>query len=88
MIAEGDDGFGGKVGFEGVDQEISLKQDAVVEGGNILISMVMRDEPADVLTNKKRILIPNPQYRYGANDAEHEIGKIKPCQTIQCSVDC
>ena len=53
MIAEGDDGFGGKVGFEGVDQEISLKQDAMVEGGNILISMVMRDEPADVLTNKK-----------------------------------
>ncbi len=53
MIAEGDDGFGGKVGFEGVDQEISLKQDAVVEGGNILISMVMGDEPADVLTNKK-----------------------------------
>ena len=53
MIAEGDDGFGGKVGFEGVDQEISLKQNAVVEGGNILISMVMRDEPADVLTNKK-----------------------------------
>ena len=53
MIAGGDDGFGGKVGFEGVDQEISLKQDAVVEGGNILISMVMGDEPADVLTNKK-----------------------------------
>ena len=53
MIAEGNDGFRGKVGFEGVDQEISLKQDAVVEGGNILISMVMGDEPADVLTNKK-----------------------------------
>ena len=53
MIAEGDDAFGSKVGFEGVDQEISLKQDAVVEGGNILISMVMGDEPADVLTNKK-----------------------------------
>lgn len=53
MIAEGDDGFRGKMGFEGVDQEISLKQDAVVEGGNILISMVMGNEPADVLTNKK-----------------------------------
>ena len=53
MIAEGNDGFRGKMGFEGVDQEISLKQDAVVEAGNILISMVMRDEPADVLTNKK-----------------------------------
>lgn len=47
MIAEGDDGFGGKMGFEGVDQEICLKQDAVVEAGNILISMMMGDEPAD-----------------------------------------
>ena len=47
MIAEGDDGFGGKMGFEGVDQEICLKQDAMVEGGNILISMMMGDEPAD-----------------------------------------
>lgn len=53
MIAEGDDGFRGKVVFEGIDQEICFKQDAMVEGGNILISMVMRDEPADVLTNKK-----------------------------------
>lgn len=49
MIAEGDNGFGGKMGFEGVDQEISLEQNAVVEGGYILISMVMRDEPADSL---------------------------------------
>ena len=47
MIAEGDDGFGGKMVFEGVDQEISLKQNAVVEAGNILISMMMGDEPAD-----------------------------------------
>ena len=47
MIAEGDDGFGGKMVFEGVDQEISLKQDAMVEAGNILISMMMGDEPAD-----------------------------------------
>ena len=53
MIAEGNNGFGGKMVFEGVDQEISLKQDAVVEAGNILISMVMGNEPADVLTNKK-----------------------------------
>lgn len=49
MIAEGDDGFGGKMGFEGVDQEICLKQDAMVEAGYIRISMVMRDEPADSL---------------------------------------
>ena len=41
MIAEGDNGFGGKVGFEGVDQEICFEQDAVVEAGNILISMMM-----------------------------------------------
>ena len=47
MIAEGDDGFGGKMVFEGIHQEISLKQDAVVEAGNILISMMMGDEPAD-----------------------------------------
>lgn len=47
MIAEGNDGFGGKMGFEGIHQEISLKQDAMVEAGNILISMVMGDEPAD-----------------------------------------
>ena len=53
MIAEGDNGFGGKMCFEGVDQEICFKQNVVVEGGNILISMMMRDEPADVLTNKK-----------------------------------
>ena len=47
MVTERGDGFGGKVVFEGVDQEISLKQDAVVERGNILISVVMSDEPAD-----------------------------------------
>ena len=47
MIAEGNDGFGDKMGFEGVDQEIGLEQDAVVEAGNILISVVMGDEPAD-----------------------------------------
>ena len=30
-------------------------------------------------TNKKNTieeLLPNPQYRYGANDAENEVGKI------------
>lgn len=53
MIAEGNYGFGGKMGFEGVDQEICFEQNAMVEGGYILISMVMGDEPADVLTNKK-----------------------------------
>ena len=47
MIPEGDNGFGGKMAFEGVDQKISLKQDAMVEAGNILISMMMGDEPAD-----------------------------------------
>ena len=47
MIAEGDDAFGGKVGFEGVDQEICFEQNAVVEAGNILISMMMGNEPAD-----------------------------------------
>ena len=47
MIAEGDNGFGGKMVFEGVDQEISLEQNAVVEAGNILISMVMGDKPTD-----------------------------------------
>ena len=35
MIAEGNDGFRGKVVFEGIDQEIYFKQDAVVEAGNI-----------------------------------------------------
>ena len=47
MIAEGNNGFGGKMVFEGVDQEICFKQDAVVEAGYILICMVMGDEPAD-----------------------------------------
>lgn len=47
MIAEGDDAFGGKVGFEGIHQEICFEQNAVVEAGNILISMMMGNEPAD-----------------------------------------
>ena len=47
MIAEGDDAFGSKVVFEGIDQEISFKQNAVVEAGNIFISMMMSNEPAD-----------------------------------------
>ena len=47
MIAEGDDAFGSKVVFEGIDQEISFEQNAVVEAGNILISMMMGNEPAD-----------------------------------------
>ena len=47
MIAEGDDAFGSKVGFEGVDQEICFEQNVVVEAGNILISMMMGNEPAD-----------------------------------------
>ena len=41
MIAEGDDAFGSKVGFEGIHQEICFEQNAVVEAGNILISMMM-----------------------------------------------
>ena len=47
MIAEGDDAFGSKVGFEGIHQEISFEQNAVVEAGNILISMMMGNEPTD-----------------------------------------
>ena len=41
MIAEGDDAFKSKMVFEGIDQEICLEQNAVVEAGNILISMMM-----------------------------------------------
>ena len=47
MIAEGDDAFGSKVGFEGIHQEICFEQNAMVEAGYILISMVMGNEPAD-----------------------------------------
>lgn len=47
MIAEGDDAFKSKMVFEGIDQEICLEQNAVVEAGNILISMMMGNEPAD-----------------------------------------
>ena len=47
MIAEGDDAFGSKVGFEGIDQEICFEQNAMVEAGYILISMMMGDELAD-----------------------------------------
>ena len=47
MIAEGDDAFGSKLGFEGIDQEICFEQNAVVEAGNIFISMMMGNEPAD-----------------------------------------
>ena len=47
MVAEGDDAFGGKVGFEGIHQEICFEQNAMVEAGNILISMMMGNEPAD-----------------------------------------
>ena len=47
MIAEGDDAFGSKVGFEGINQEIGFEQNAMVETGYILISMVMGYEPAD-----------------------------------------
>ena len=47
MVAEGDDAFGSKVGFEGIDQEICFEQNAVVEAGYILISMMMSNEPAD-----------------------------------------
>lgn len=47
MIAEGDDAFKSKMVFEGIDQKISFEQNAVVEAGNILISMMMGNEPAD-----------------------------------------
>ena len=47
MIAEGDDAFGGKVVFEGIDQEICFEQNAIIEAGYILISMMMSNEPAD-----------------------------------------
>ena len=47
MVAEGDDAFGSKVVFEGIDQEICFEQNAVVEAGYILISMMMGNEPAD-----------------------------------------
>ena len=47
MITEGDDAFGGKVGFEGIHQEICFEQNAMVEAGYILISMMMGYEPAD-----------------------------------------
>ena len=47
MIAEGDDAFGSKVGFEGIHQEVCFEQNAVVKAGNILISMMMGNEPAD-----------------------------------------
>lgn len=47
MVAEGDDAFGSKMVFEGIDQEISFEQNAVIEAGNILISMMMGYEPAD-----------------------------------------
>ena len=47
MVAEGDDAFGGKVGFEGIDQKICFEQNAVVEASYILISMMMGYEPAD-----------------------------------------
>ena len=47
MIAEGDDAFKSKMVFEGIDQKISFEQNAVVEAGYILISMMMGNEPAD-----------------------------------------
>ena len=47
MVAEGDDAFGSKVGFEGIHQEICFEQNAVVEAGYILISMMMCDKLAD-----------------------------------------
>ena len=47
MIAEGDDAFGGKVVFEGIDQEICFEQNAIIEAGYIFISMMMSNEPAD-----------------------------------------
>ena len=47
MIAEGDDAFGGKVVIEGIDREICFEQNAIIEAGYILISMMMGNEPAD-----------------------------------------
>ena len=47
MVAEGDDAFGGKVVFGGIDQEICFEQNAIIEAGYILISMMMSNEPAD-----------------------------------------
>ena len=47
MVAEGDDTFKSKMVFEGIDQKISFEQNAVVEAGNIFISMMMGNEPAD-----------------------------------------
>jgi len=47
MIAEGDDAFKSKMVFEGIHQEICFEQNAVVEAGYILISMMMGNEPAD-----------------------------------------
>ena len=47
MVAEGDDAFGSKVGFEGIHQEICFEQNVMVEAGYILISMMMGYEPAD-----------------------------------------
>lgn len=47
MIVEGDDAFGGKVVIEGIDQEICFEQNAIIEAGYILISMMMSNEPAD-----------------------------------------
>lgn len=47
MVAEGDDAFKSKMVFEGIHQEISFEQNAVVEAGYILISMMMGNEPAD-----------------------------------------
>ena len=47
MVAEGDDAFGSKVVFKGIDQEICFEQNAMVEAGYILISMMMGNEPAD-----------------------------------------
>lgn len=41
MVAEGDDAFKSKMVFEGIHQEISFEQNAVVEAGYILISMMM-----------------------------------------------
>ena len=47
MVAEGDDAFGSKVGFEGIHQEICFEQNVIIEPGYILISMMMSNEPAD-----------------------------------------
>ena len=35
MVAEGDDAFGSKMVFEGIDQEISFEQNAVIEAFNL-----------------------------------------------------